>query len=260
MRAALEETNHYDKAPIAKRLAPEIRDLADKDPITTAQALAYLKEKHGLSGVDARRAWRGARVRANVVHAPESALWSTPREGLFGTYVALEEPERFDSIEARIELVRRYLAAFGPATPQDFRAWAMMRMTEVKPAFDRLASELRAFRDEHGRQLFDVPRAPLPDAETPAPVRFLPRWDNALLAHVDRTRILPEAHRKKVIRMNGDVAPTFLVDGFVAGTWSVEGGRVAPTPLAKLPRAATLELEEEARLLEEFLAGSPPLA
>jgi len=255
IRAALEETNHYDKSAIAKRLAPEIRRLVEREPVTTAEALAYLKEKHGLAGVNARRAWRGARVRANLVHSSDSALWSTPREGYFGRYVALEELQAFDSLEARVELVRRYLAAFGPASAQDFRIWAMMRMAEVKPAFDRLG-KARRFRDESGRELVDVPRAPLPEAETPAPVRFLPRWDNALLAYVDRARVIPESYRKRVISMNGDVAQTFLVDGFVAGTWSYEEGRVVPKPFSKLPRAVLRELEEERARVEAFLAGS----
>ncbi|MFL5768078.1 MAG: winged helix DNA-binding domain-containing protein [Actinomycetota bacterium] len=254
IRAALEETNHYDKSADAKRLAPEIRRLVEREPVTTAEALAYLKQKHGVTGVDARRAWRGARVRANVVHSSDSALWTTPREGYFGRYVALEEPEVFDSLEARVELARRYLAAFGPASAQDFRIWAMMRMAEVKPAFDRLTPILR-FRDERGRELFDVPRAPLPGPETPAPVRFLPRWDNALLAFVDRARILPETYRKRVIRSNGDVAQTFLVDGFVAGTWSFEGGRVVTEPFAKLSASARRELREEAAGLEAILGA-----
>ena len=104
------------------------------------------------------------------------------------------------------------------------------------------------------RSLLDVPRAPLPDAETPAPVRFPPKWDNVLLAWADRTRILPEQHRKTVIRMNGDVAQTFLVDGIVAGTWSVENGRVATEPFAALSSSEQREVEDEAGRLEAFLA------
>jgi Winged helix DNA-binding domain len=99
-----------------------------------------------------------------------------------------------------------------------------------------------------------VPRAALPDADTPAPVRFLPKWDNVLLAWADRTRVLPEPYRKKVIRMNGDVAQTFLVDGFVAGTWRAEDGRVVPEPFARLSRPQQRELQEEAARLETFLA------
>ena len=103
-------------------------------------------------------------------------------------------------------------------------------------------------------ELLDVPRGPLPDAETPAPVRFLPKWDNVLLAHADRSRVLPEPYRRQVIRMNGDVAQTFLVDGFVAATWRVEGARVVTEPFARLPPAARRELADESERLEAFLA------
>jgi hypothetical protein len=109
-------------------------------------------------------------------------------------------------------------------------------------------------RDEQGRELLDVPRAPLPDPAVAAPVRFLPKWDNVLLAFADRTRVLPDEYRKTVIRMNGDVAQTFLVDGFVAGMWRVEDGRVVAEPFAPLSRSAQGELEEEAGRLEAFLA------
>ena len=117
-----------------------------------------------------------------------------------------------------------------------------------------LLEPLRRFRDEHGRELVDVPRAPLPDPDTPAPVRLLPKWDNVLLAWADRTRVLPEAYRKQVIRMNGDVAQTFLVDGFVAGTWTVEDRRVVTAPFAKLSSTVQRELRDEAGRLEAFLA------
>jgi hypothetical protein len=102
--------------------------------------------------------------------------------------------------------------------------------------------------------LLDVWRAPLPEADTPAPVRFLPKWDNVLLAWADRTRVLPEAYRKRVIKMNGDVAQTFLVDGFVAGTWRADEGRVVTEPFAPLSRAAKREVADEAERLEAFLA------
>jgi Winged helix DNA-binding domain len=111
---------------------------------------------------------------------------------------------------------------------------------------------LRRFRDERGRDLLDVPRAPLPAADTPAPVRFLPKFDNVLLSFADRTRVLPEELRKTVIT-GGDVLQTFLVDGIVAGTWRVERGRVMIDPLAPLPRAARRALDDEAARLTAFL-------
>ncbi|HLE98485.1 MAG TPA: winged helix DNA-binding domain-containing protein [Gaiellaceae bacterium] len=250
LRAALSETNYPEQTEIAKRLAPSVRALAADGPVRSADALAHLEREHGLTGIEARRAWRGARVRAHLLHHHETALWNARPEGRF---VALEEPEEQVPVEARAEMLRRYLAAFGPATTTDVRTWAMMRMTEITPALERL--ELRRFRDERGRELLDVPRAPLPDAATPAPVRFLPKWDNVLLAFADRTRVLPEEHRKTVIRMNGDVAQTFLVDGFVAGTWRVENGRVVTEPFAPLSRSVRREVDAEAARLEGFLAG-----
>jgi hypothetical protein len=252
LRAALSETNFPDQTSTAKLLAPSVRALAAAGPVTTQEALAHLEHEHGLTGVDARRAWRAARVRAHVLHHHETALWRGRPEGRF---VALDEPEAHVPVEARADVLRRYLAAFGPASRRDISAWSIMHMPELDAALERL-EPLRRFRDEHGRELLDVPRAPLPDAETPAPVRFLPKWDNVLLAFADRTRVLPEQYRKTVIRMNGDVAQTFLVDGFVAGTWRVENERVVLEPFAPPSRSVQRELKDEARRLEAFLVGS----
>lgn len=250
IRAALSETNFPDQSPVARRLAPSVRALAADGSVTSAEAIALLEREHGLTGFEARRAWRGARVRAHLLHHHETALWGA-RPG--GRFFALEEPEGHDPTEARAEVLRRYLAAFGPASRRDIGAWSMMHVPEIARALERL-EPLRRFRDERGRELLDVPRAPLPDAETPAPVRFLPKWDNLLLSFADRTRVLPEQYRKTVIRMNGDVAQAFLVDGFVAGIWRVENGRVVLEPFAALSRSVQRELDEEAGRLEAFLA------
>ena len=249
LRAALSETNFPDRTPTSERLAPSVRALATAAPVSSAEALAQLEREHGLTGIDARRAWRGARVRAHVLHHHETALWHARPEGRF---VAIEEPEAHVPVEARAAILGRYLAAFGPASRRDIGAWSMMHVPEIDAALGRL-EPLRRFRDEHGRELLDVPRAPLPDPTIPAPVRFLPKWDNVLLAFADRTRVLPEQYRKTVIRMNGDVAQTFLVDGFVAGTWRVENGRVVLEPFAALSRSVRRELEDEAGRLEAFL-------
>ena len=125
-------------------------------------------------------------------------------------------------------------------------------MPELDRALEML-EPLRRFRDEKGRELLDVPRAPLPDPETPAPVRFLPKWDNVLLGYADRTRVLPEQYRKTVIGANGDVAQTFLVDGFVAGIWRAEKERVVLEPFGALSRSVRAELRDEAGRLEAFL-------
>jgi hypothetical protein len=249
LRAAMSETNFPWETAVAKRFAQSVRALAATAPVTMAEGIAHLEREHGLRGIEARRAWRAARIRAHLVHHHETALWKARPEG---RYVAIDEPEAHDPTEARAEILRRYLAAFGPASRRDIVQWSMMHVPEIQRSLDLL--ELRRFRDEHGRELLDVPRGALPDAETPAPVRFLPKWDNVLLAFADRTRVLPEEHRKRVIGMNGDVAQTFLVDGFVAGTWRVEKGRVVAERFASLSSAARRELDEEAERLEAFLA------
>jgi hypothetical protein len=246
IRSAMSETW---ETPVAKRLAPSARALAAEGPVTDAEGVAFFEQEHGYRGVEARRAWRYARVSAHVVHHHETALWNGRPEGRF---VAIAEPEKHDPTDARAEMFRRYFAAFGPASRRDLVAWSRMHVPEIQRALDRL--ELRRFRDEQGRELLDVPRAPLPNPETPAPVRFLPKWDNVLLAFADRTRVLPERYRRVVIGQNGDVAQTFLVDGLVAGTWRVDDGRVAAEPFEPLSATTRRELEDEGARLEAFLA------
>ena len=249
LRAAISESGHPDQWPNSIKVAPSVRALAERGPVTMAEGLELLEREHGLTGITARHAWHGGRMRAHVLHHHETALWGARPEGLF---VAIEEPEPLEPVEARAEMLARYLAAFGPASRKDMDAWSMMRQPAIKAALARL--ELRRFRDERGLELLDVERAPLPDPDTPAPVRFLPKWDNVLLAFADRTRVLPEKYRRTVIGSNGDVAQTFLVDGLVAGLWSIEKGRVVLEPLARLSRSVRRELEDEAERLEAFLA------
>jgi hypothetical protein len=251
IRAAMSETNFPWESALAKRLAPALRKLAAAGPVVPADAIAYLERNHGITGISARRAWRAARLRAHLVHHHETALWHARPEGRF---VPLDEPDVHVPVEARAEMIRRYLTAFGPSSLRDIGRWSMLHVPELKASL-ALLEPLRRFRDEHGRELYDVPRAPLPDPDTTAPVRFLPKWDNVLLAWADRTRVLPEPYRKRVIRMNGDVAQTFLVDGFVAGTWEVDGGRVVTKPFAKLAHPVQRELKDEAERLEAFLAA-----
>jgi hypothetical protein len=249
IRAAMSATNFPWETAAAKGIAPSIRALTKDGPVTTAEAYAYLEREHGLTGVDARRAWQWGRVAGHVVNDHEDALWAG---GQSGRFVAIDEPEAHDPTEARAELIRRYLAAFGPASRRDMVTWTMMHVPEIQRSLDTL--ELRRFRDEQGGELLDVPRAPLPGPDTPAPVRFLPKWDNVLLAFADRSRVLPEPYRRIVIKANGDVAQTFLVDGFVAGTWRFEGGRVVTEPFEPLDTRLKREVAEEADRLATFLA------
>lgn len=240
IRAAMSDTNFPWESEAAKKVAGRIRALAADGPITTSEALARLR-------LDARL-WRAARSAAHLVHHHETALWRARPQGRF---VAVDVPEALVPLEARAEMIRRYLAAFGPATRQDMVAWSMMSMPRIRASLELL--ELRRFRDESGRELLDVPRGPLPDPRTPAPVRFLPKWDNVLLGFRDRTRLMSEPYRKRIIGMNGDVAPTFLVDGFVAGIWRVDGGRVVAEPFTSLSRAQQREVRDEAERLAAFV-------
>jgi hypothetical protein len=250
IRASMSETNYPWETPQAKVLEPGVRGLAETGLVTANEGVAYVEREHGLTGIQARRAFRAARNRAHLVHHHESALYRPRSKDCF---VPLPEPEAHDPTEARAEMFRRYLVAFGPSSRRDMVAWSMQHVPEIRRALDTL--ELVRYRDEQGRELFDVAGAPLPEPDTPAPVRFLPKWDNVLLAWADRTRVLPEKHRKTVIRVNGDVAQTFLVDGMVAGMWHEEDGRVVIEPFARLARSIRLEVEEEAARLEAFLAS-----
>jgi hypothetical protein len=148
-------------------------------------------------------------------------------------------------------LVERYLAGYGPASRADLLRFAGVRVKDVQPALDALEPRLRRFRDEEGRTLLDFIRAPLPRADIAPPVRFLGRWDNALLGYERRARILPDEYAARQIGLAGD--QVFLVDGFVAGVWIVERATKAATvvleALAPLPQAARWAVEDEAGLL-----------
>ena len=185
------------------------------------------------------------------MNGPESSVWRTHTAG--GTFVPARTWLGADGASgdaAAGNLVRRYLAAFGPASRADIARWTGFARSVVDRGLAQL--ELRRFGDEHDRELYDLPRAPLPPADTPAPVRLLPRFDNLVLSHDDRRRVLADEHRATVIQ-GGEVGATFLVDGFVAGQWRVEDGRVRLAPFAPLPRVARRELEAEASRLEGFL-------
>ena len=225
---------------------------ATEEPRTRPQLLRLL----GLPKLelDDRRpwlVWHLLSARAGLVHAPASSVWRMNTSGAFlvpaAAWLGAEPATGDDAVRA---LLRRYLAAFGPATRADAAQWTGLTLGALEPGFAGL--ELRRFRDEDGRTLYDLPRAPLPPGSTPAPVRFLPMWDSTLLAHDDRRRILPEAYRKVVILKGGDVRRTFLVDGFVAGLWTVVDGRVELEPFEPLPRREHRELEAEGRALAEF--------
>ena len=152
--AAMSETNFPWETEQAKQLALSVHALAADRPVTSTEAIAQLESEYGLAGVDARRAWRMARVAALIVHHHERALWQPRNDQRF---VAIDEPEARVPVEARAEIFRRYLAAFGPSTRRDIGAWSRMRVADIDAAL-KLLEPLRRFRDEQGRELLDVPR------------------------------------------------------------------------------------------------------
>jgi len=189
-----------------------------------------------------------------LVRVPPAGTWERRRGDLFGLAEEWVGPEpALPEVEARMHLVGRYLAAFGPAPQTDVANWAGMRARALAEAIDGMT--LRRFRDQHGRELLDLPRALLPPAETPAAVRLLPTWDATLLVHARRTGILDERDRKRLFNSsNPQSERTFLVDGKVAGAWRHEDGRVQLEPFVRLARSTRAELDEEARRLAAFHA------
>jgi DNA glycosylase AlkZ-like len=233
-----------DAAERAEALHDAIRAFGSESR-TRKDVMEFLAREHGIEQPLSDRLWYALRIRGRLTHAPESGLWKAP-----ATVRYVNIPcDGGEPAAARAELVRRYLGAFGPATRADIAEWSGLRVRDFESTLDGLPT----YEDERGRTLYDVARAPLPPADTPAPVRFLPRFDNLVLSHKDRTRVLADEHRGAVIE-GGWVEATFLVDGVVAGVWKVEGGRIRLEPFAPLPRTAKRELTDEAARLTAWLA------
>ena len=187
----------------------------------------------------------------DLVRVPPSGTWERRRADLYALAEDWVGPESATEAEGVDLLVRRYLQAFGPARPVEIANWASLEVKTTRRALERL--ELRRFQDEQGKELVDLPRLPLPDGDTPAPVRFLPVWDATLLVHARGTQILPERHRSRIFNVrNPQSMNTFLVDGQVAGAWRYEKGRVKIEPFGRLPKGVRGELDDEAEHLAAF--------
>ena len=209
------------------------------------------------STVDERAIAYAVRTQVPLVQVPTDAMWAFPASASFtlaDAWLGCAVPIVVPHTEM---LVRRYLAAFGPATARDAQIWS--GLPALRGTFDALRPELLTFRDERGRELFDLPDAPRPADDVPAPVRFLPEYDNLVLSHDDRSRVITDAHRPLIVSKNLQVRATFLVDGFVAGAWKVERKRKVATlvlePFGKIAKKVRVELEQEGAELLKFMEG-----
>jgi hypothetical protein len=206
-------------------------------------------------GRDASRsAWGTVDTDAELLRMPPSGTWEQRRAHTFGlASEVLGESDPPDVETALEHLVARYLGAFGPASANDVAAFTGIPVTTLKPVLEGMA--LRRFVDERGKKLLDVAGAPLPPADTPAPVRFLPTWDAVLLVHARRTGILDEEYRKIIFSTKVPPSfPTFLVDGRVVGTWKYGDARVVLDPFEPLDKPTRRALDDEAERLAAFLA------
>nr|BFD81183.1 winged helix DNA-binding domain-containing protein [Streptomyces sp. Xyl84] len=238
----------------AGELLPHLLRYAEQ-PRTAGELEAWLGQR--LGGERKKGAWWGMKGYAPLLHAVTGAPWSF---GDPASYVAAQpepgpmgkEPDQ----EALRTLLLRHLAGFGPASVADMARFALVGRSFVRQALRSLDGAVEELRGPGGTVLFDLPGAPRPPADTPAPPRLMAMWDSVLLAHADRSRVIPPAYRPHVIRVNGDVLPTLLVDGRVAGVWrTADGGAVEMKAFHALPAAAWEALEAEARSLLDLLAA-----
>jgi hypothetical protein len=237
----------------ADALLPKALEFARR-PRTNAEAERWVREHVGPfpePGV-----WWAFRQYGPFVHAPTGGGWTfgprpsyraSPLKGGFG-----------DPAAALRVLVRRYLDGFGPASIADVAQFALIARTLVRAAFATLGDDLVELDGPDGKPLFDVPGAPIADADAPAPPRLLGMWDSVLLAYADRGRIVPDAYRRVIARSNGDTLPAILVDGYVAGVWRPVDDGIEATAFRRLTSDEWTGLEAEACELRAFLADREP--
>jgi hypothetical protein len=255
-RAGLSIVGKRTTAPDLDEADTVARAFFASRPATFDALRAHLKKQ--LPGRDERALAYAARLRVPLVQIPTDERWGFAAAcdfGLADAWLGREVPTQPAS---PADLVRRYLAAFGPATPMDAQTWSgLPRLGEV---FESLRRTLVTFRDENNRELFDLPDAPRPPEDTPAPARFLPEFDNLLLSHQDRTRVIPAEHRARFVTRNLRVPGTFLVDGLAAGLWWIDQAKKSVTivadPFGKLSSRTREALEEEGDALLQFVSDA----
>jgi Winged helix DNA-binding domain len=240
------------------------------DRVTTFAAeprsLGELRDHVGdVDGLPAEEIVWWLRRRLPLAHAPTPGAWSFGRRPLLAAADAWLPSGTWHDDAAAVEyLVRHYLAAFGPASLADIAQWSGLTVARLRPGVEAIdaAGELRRYRSEAGRQLVDLVGAPLPDDDVPAPPRLLPMWDSTVLAFADRTRIVSDADRARIIARNGDTLPVILVDGVVAGRWWAvtdrERTRIELEPFRRLAAQDRRALEALADRLARFVEPYEP--
>jgi hypothetical protein len=233
-----------------------------RDPRPKEDVLDHIQQRLGkkLGGPFNWLVWRFVSAHADLVTAPPGGHWDYG--GTDAPYVAarhwIARGKRPLEDAALETLVRRSLAAFGPATLVDIAQFAGQVPPRLRPTLERIAPKLRTFRDEDGRLLYDLPRAPRPDGDLAAPVRFLPRYDELLISYQHRDRLIAPAHRRSVYSKNAIVEAVVLVDGFAAGIWSVIRAKneavLRIAGFARLPPRDRVAIEAEGEELLRFLA------
>jgi hypothetical protein len=230
-----------DEAGMVAR-ADRLRDALRDGPTTVKELDGIVEGFVGLAGL-----W------VDLVRVPPSGTWERRRADRLALAEEWVGPDDATEAEGRAHLVRAYLTAFGPAPLRDAASWAGLQVGHLMPALERL--DLVEYRDAQGRELLDLRDAPLPDAGTRAPVRFLAHWDAALLVHARRTGLLPEEHRPKVFHTKNPFSVgTVLVDGRVVAGWSLRDGRVVVESYEQVARRDRDAIEEERAALEAFHA------
>lgn len=229
------------------------RQLVDEQPSTAKRIGAHLAGRW--PDRDPSSLAFAVRSFLPLVQVTPRGLWGKSQQPTLTTIETwLDRP--IDRYREPGEGILRYLTAFGPATIADIHAWS--GLSGLGKHIERLRPHLITYRDERNRELFDVPGGPFPDPETPVPVRFLPGFENTLLSHADRTRIISDQHRKRMWKVNGLIDPSFLVDGYVAGTWQLTKAkgeaRLNVTPFDRpLAPAEYHAVEAEGQRLLTFL-------
>lgn len=231
-----------------------------REPRAKEDVVAHLTERLGSFGGPYKwLIWRFVSAHADLVSAPPGGHWAYG--GTDAPYVAarhwIASGSRPSEEEALRLLITRYLAAFGPASLADVAQFAGQVPARIRPVLERLTSSLRRFTDEQGRQLFDLPRAPRPAADTNAPVRFLPRYDELLIGYKHRDRVIATKHRAAVYTKNAIIEAVFLVDGLAAGTWALVTTKTDAVlnirPFGTLARADRAAAIEEGEALARFI-------